>query len=85
MERHQEKDPSKVTLLGSKGIVMICLEKRWSPILTVMRELLFMQLHEIMHIYGKTAEQGREKQILQTEFEGEKGCCQLRVQTKKQL
>lgn len=65
---------------------MICLEKRWSSILTVIREeLRFMQLHEIMHIYGKTAEQEREKQTLQTEFEGEKGCCQLRVQTKKQL
>lgn len=39
-----------------------------------------MQLHEIMHIWkeGRTGE--RDKQILQTEVEGEEGCCQISVQ-----
>jgi len=62
---------------------MIWLEKRWPPILTVvLEELLVMQFREIIHIWKESRETNR---FLQTGLDREKGCCKLRVQTKKGL
>lgn len=53
--------------------------------IVVLEELLYMQLHEIMHIWKECRTGERDEQILQTEFDEEKGYCKSRVQIMKQL